>query len=219
MINLYTSLYSITLFADFSMTGALAYLWHYLVLYCIVLCCIVLYCCYCFVLFLFLFLGAVALPRALHSLMVTPDSPILDFYPENFEIDMNGKKFEWQGVALLPFIDQDRLLQAVRPVEDSLSPAMRRRNQFGRDAFLVHSSHPTAQTIQSVLAFSQDILASLPDVRSPLTSPLLSSPLPSPLLSSPSLPQHLTLLYTYLVLTCRLLLKKSRRSCGRRECN
>lgn len=41
------------------------------------------------------------------------ESSIIDFYPEDFKIDLNGKKFAWQGVALLPFVDERRLFKAL----------------------------------------------------------------------------------------------------------
>jgi 5'-3' exoribonuclease 2 len=49
------------------------------------------------------------LPYACRVKMTAEDSPILDFYPEDFPLDFNGKKYEWLAVAVLPFIDEDRL--------------------------------------------------------------------------------------------------------------
>lgn len=40
-------------------------------------------------------------------------SPIFDFYPKDFELDMNGKKQDWEAVVKIPFIDQARLLRAM----------------------------------------------------------------------------------------------------------
>jgi 5'-3' exoribonuclease 2 len=40
------------------------------------------------------------------ELMIDPECAIIDFYPEDFKIDLNGKKYAWQGVALLPFVDE-----------------------------------------------------------------------------------------------------------------
>lgn len=45
--------------------------------------------------------------------MYDPNSPILDFYPEEFEQDLNGKKQEWEAVVKIPFIDEKRLLKAM----------------------------------------------------------------------------------------------------------
>jgi hypothetical protein len=45
-------------------------------------------------------------PEPWGELMIDPEASIIDFYPEDFKIDLNGKKFAWQGVALLPFVDE-----------------------------------------------------------------------------------------------------------------
>lgn len=45
--------------------------------------------------------------------MTEETSPIHDFYPVDFALDMNGKKQDWEAVVKIPFIDQDRLLRAM----------------------------------------------------------------------------------------------------------
>ena len=38
-------------------------------------------------------------------------SPIIDFYPTDFRVDQEGKRNDWEGIVLVPFIDEARLLQ------------------------------------------------------------------------------------------------------------
>ncbi|KAK8203560.1 exonuclease II Exo2 [Zalaria obscura] len=70
-------------------------------------------------------------PVTYHDLMTNPDSPIIDFYPRDFDLDMNGKKMEWEAVVKIPFIDEKRLLSAMATKEAGLTEAERSRNGFG----------------------------------------------------------------------------------------
>ncbi|CEP03179.1 hypothetical protein PBRA_002939 [Plasmodiophora brassicae] len=72
------------------------------------------------------------IPRALADLMTRPDSPIIDFYPTQFEVDMNGKRNDWEGIAMIPFVDQHRLIEAIRALPPSVfSEEERQRNSHG----------------------------------------------------------------------------------------
>ncbi|EWC45022.1 hypothetical protein DRE_06302 [Drechslerella stenobrocha 248] len=70
-------------------------------------------------------------PEPYHELMMSPDSPIIDFYPRDFELDMNGKKQDWEAVVKIPFIEEDRLLAAMKTKECLLTPDEVSRNDFG----------------------------------------------------------------------------------------
>ncbi|CAK8690060.1 unnamed protein product [Clavelina lepadiformis] len=81
------------------------------------------------------------LPNSWRILMNKPESPIIDFYPEDFQIDLNGKKYAWQGVALLPFVDEERMIGALKHVYPDLSAAERMRNSLGNDILFVGRHH------------------------------------------------------------------------------
>lgn len=83
-----------------------------------------------------------AIPSAFHPLMVDEDSPVKDFYPTDFAIDMNGKKMAWQGIALLPFIDEKRLLDAMADKYPMLTTEEHRRNAHGEETLLLSTQHP-----------------------------------------------------------------------------
>ena len=67
----------------------------------------------------------------LQRLMLSEASPIIDFYPPEFEFDMNGKQQDWEAVVLIPFIEETRLLQAMSTVEHQLTADEKARNTHG----------------------------------------------------------------------------------------
>lgn len=90
------------------------------------------------------------LPTTWRALMADPESSIIDFYPDDFAIDLNGKKYAWQGVALLPFVDERRLRAALAEVYPELTPEEVRRNSLGSDVIFVGKSHPLCDFIQEL---------------------------------------------------------------------
>jgi len=90
------------------------------------------------------------LPDSFVELMEDPSSPILEYYPVDFQIDLNGKRFAWQGVALLPFVDAERLKTAIAEKEGTLTEDEKTRNQFGVNQLIVCDSSVLGSTIQNL---------------------------------------------------------------------
>ena len=76
---------------------------------------------------------------ACYRKLYEPGSDVLDFYPAQVKLDINGARYAWMGVNLLPFIDRARLKKAMDQADEGgskLSPQERERNKVYGDVRL-----------------------------------------------------------------------------------
>ncbi|KAH0550752.1 5'-3' exoribonuclease 1 isoform X1 [Cotesia glomerata] len=97
------------------------------------------------------------LPPAYQGLLTEERSPIIDYYPLEFRTDLNEKKQEWEAVVLIPFINEEKLIEAMSPYEKLLTPEEVQRNQHGP---------------MNIITYTQDNLGS---VRAPDYFPTIES--------------------------------------------
>ncbi|KAH3671369.1 hypothetical protein WICMUC_004666 [Wickerhamomyces mucosus] len=90
------------------------------------------------------------LPAVFRPLMSDPDSPIIDFYPQEFPLDMNGKKMAWQAIVLLPFIEEERLLKHVRAKYDELTDEELERNEHKKEVLYISSQNNNADRFKEI---------------------------------------------------------------------
>ena len=92
------------------------------------------------------------LPEPYRALMTRADSPIIAFFPavEDIKVDMNGKRNSWEGVTLIPFINQDAMMAALaaHAPDSALSAAELQRNSFGVEYRFTHDPS-AADTVAS----------------------------------------------------------------------
>ena len=90
------------------------------------------------------------LPPAYRALMDPRTSPVADFYPLDFSIDMNGKRSAWEGIALIPFIDEVRLLKALSNISQSqLTETERKRNERYGNEYMIEYDTSVKETVPS----------------------------------------------------------------------
>lgn len=70
-------------------------------------------------------------PAPYRPFMTEETSPIIQYYPREFALDMNGKKNDWEAVVKIPFVDEKKLLSTLATVEDKLTPEEKKRNGHG----------------------------------------------------------------------------------------
>ena len=74
--------------------------------------------------------SAALLPEPFRWLMTAPHSPLAPFFPSELKVDFEGKRNDWEGVVLLPFIDERLLKRCVAGVPGSAL----RAEQIARNA-------------------------------------------------------------------------------------
>lgn len=85
---------------------------------------------------------AAGIPKGMTNLMKQPFSPLIDFYPADFGLDLNGKRYTWMAVILLPFIDEPRLVRTLAPHLEKLNPEEKIRNRRGVALLFAHREDP-----------------------------------------------------------------------------
>ncbi|BEJ17836.1 hypothetical protein CspHIS471_0701040 [Cutaneotrichosporon sp. HIS471] len=99
-------------------------------------------------------------PQAYRDLMNDETSPIYDFYPRAFDLDMNGKKQDWEAVVKIPFIDEARLLKAMTARDHRLTAEEKRRNEGNeRPTSFVYDPENETNYPSSLPGFFPDLVA------------------------------------------------------------
>ncbi|KAH3901638.1 chromatin-binding exonuclease XRN1 SCDLUD_001404 [Saccharomycodes ludwigii] len=79
------------------------------------------------------------IPAAYRPLMIDEHSVIADFYPDHVAIDQNGKAAAWEAVVLINFVDEHRLLEAMKPYDPNLTPEEKARNILSTDFIYLYN--------------------------------------------------------------------------------
>lgn len=103
--------------------------------------------------------SAHAVPECYRKLY-EPTSEIIDFYPTEVKLDVNGARYAWMGVNLLPFLDRERLKAAMTGADEDealLKPNEQTRNKRTGDIrlFFVKSGKEEGELQKSVLTLAE----------------------------------------------------------------
>ncbi|KAJ1923730.1 exonuclease II Exo2 [Tieghemiomyces parasiticus] len=79
------------------------------------------------------------LPAAYQDLLTDPNSPVIDLYPHEFKTDLNGKRQAYESVVLIPFIEEKRLLAAMKSRDHLLTRDEKHRNRFNETLAFIYS--------------------------------------------------------------------------------
>ncbi len=72
------------------------------------------------------------IPDPLDTLLTNTESPLKKHCPDTFEIDVSGKRKEWEGIVLLPMVEFELVRSTYMQYIDQVKPDDLKRNVLGR---------------------------------------------------------------------------------------
>lgn len=72
------------------------------------------------------------IPEPLNRLLLDENSPLKEYCPDTLEIDLSGKRREWEGIVILPIVDFDTVLKAYFSKIQLVDKRDLQRNMLGK---------------------------------------------------------------------------------------
>ena len=85
------------------------------------------------------------------QMMSNFDSPLSKYFPTEFTVDLEGKIFSWEGIVILPFVDENKLAEVTADLDRELEGEVKERNKAGNASLFANSS--TMTNSQELLSF------------------------------------------------------------------
>lgn len=104
------------------------------------------------------------LPVAYQDLMTDMASPIIDFYPRDFDTDMNGKKQDWEAIVKIPFIDEKRLLDAMKNREQRLTKEEKNMARLGESYRFSYDEELAKKDVDDLPVYPSPLPGVFPDI-------------------------------------------------------
>ncbi|KAJ6254353.1 5'-_3' exoribonuclease [Anaeramoeba flamelloides] len=81
------------------------------------------------------------LPQKLRPLLTDENSPLIEYFPKELKFDQNGKRFEWEWILLLPFIDIELFKKCIREAKGDYTEEEEKRNKVGSTYLYQHDEN------------------------------------------------------------------------------
>lgn len=77
--------------------------------------------------------SAKLLPKPYRPFMISDRSPLIHYYPQDFQLDYYGHRYRWECYPKIPLVDPFELLTHISHLDQYLSPDEKKRGELGQN--------------------------------------------------------------------------------------